>query len=160
MSAQRCMSKLRRARHGVDEPRTLLEQPRLQCRIVQAEPARARRRRGLRVDGDDLEVGVGEGVGGDLRQPVVRAHERVAPARAGRDAEGGLAPGHALLQAGGGHDEVVEVGVHAAASVPGFGARRCRRCTGRHRRRPRCPARRAAPARARRGPMAVPWAAT
>jgi hypothetical protein len=75
------------------------------------------------IDGDDLEVAVGVGLGADERQPVVRAHRGVHAAGAGGEAQRGLAPGHALLQAGGGHDEMVESVAHApivegSATVP------------------------------------------
>ena len=67
----------RAARHDVQQPRALA-QPRQQRGIVQAEPARPRRRRRLRVDGDDLQVGHREGRAADGQQPVVRAHRRRA----------------------------------------------------------------------------------
>ena len=43
-----------------------------------------------RVDRDDLEVGARKGRRGDAQQPVVRAHQRVLAARAGRDAQRAL----------------------------------------------------------------------
>ena len=87
------------------------------CRLVQAEPARARWRRRIGVDGDDFQVGHREGRAGDGQQPVVRAHGHVLAAGRGRGAEHALAPLPRLAPACARADhQVVDRGGHSSTS--------------------------------------------
>ena len=87
-----------------------------QCRVVHVKPVLGVGvgwAFGARVDGDDFKVRHGKGGRSDLEEAVVRAKLRVLAAGVGRDAQGGLAPLHALLQGVRYNDEVVYLCFHA-----------------------------------------------
>jgi hypothetical protein len=101
----------RRAGNEVHELWPLPGQHLLELRVVEVEPARPARRRGFRVDGDQLQEGQWPGLGVvDAHQAVVGGKRSVPPTRAGLDAECGAAPGHAFFKRGAGQHEVVEDG--------------------------------------------------
>jgi hypothetical protein len=88
----------------------------VQRRLVQAEPARPLRRRRVRIDRDDLQVGRRKFGRCDVQQAVVRAHEGVSAARPRGHAEVLFTPAHALLQIGGADHQMVECRRHSATS--------------------------------------------
>lgn len=82
------------------------------CGVAEAEPAGARRRRRLGIDGDHLqEQGVAE-----AQEVVARAHLAVAAALRHGEAEAVPDMRHALREIGRDDDEVVE-GEHRAGSA-------------------------------------------
>jgi hypothetical protein len=94
-------------RDEMDEPR-LARDRRLQAAVVEVEPASPAGIGRERVDRDDLQVRGGMGWGADREHPVVRSHQAVLAAGAGRDAERGLAPCLPLVERLRGDDQVVD----------------------------------------------------
>ena len=100
-------------RDPVNELRAVGRERALQRGVVEVEPACVpRRRRGLRVDRDELGVGARERSRADREHAIVRAHERVATAGFRPIAERGFAPIEAFRQGARGDHEVVECEHH------------------------------------------------
>ena len=113
--------------HHMRQLRSLGRHPVAQLRVVHVEPSTTRGRRGRRVDGDDLEVGLRERRPVDPEQPVVGSHQGMLAAGAGREAQRAFAPDSAFLQAGGHHHQVVGVlPLHRPAAGEALGHRRRR----------------------------------
>ena len=66
------------------------------------------------LDRDDFQVGIGISGRGDPQQPIVRAHERMAAARAGAKSQHALTPALTVFERGRQHHQMIKARVHAA----------------------------------------------